>query len=215
MEYGDIARGLEPFLDLETAGRGNVLQIDAAEAAGQQGNRLYNVIHVFAADAQRDGVHAAELLKEHTFALHHGHTGFGTDIAQSQHGGAVRDHRHRVPAAGELIAFADILLDLQTGLRDARRICEGQGLFAVHLCAGNDLDLAAQLLMQLQRFCCIIHVFRPFVLYFNLQDKANGCICQIFFLRPKGKAFTATKRNTDRKFSKIARKDSVSLNAQD
>ena len=136
-------------LDLKAPGGGDVLQIDAAEGAGQQGDGVDDLVHILAAHTQGDGIHIAEGLEQHALALHHGHAGLGSDVAQAQHGGAVGDHGHGVPPAGELVAFIDVLLDLQAGLSHAGSIGQRQGLLAVHGGPCGHLDLTLPLIMEL------------------------------------------------------------------
>ena len=144
VENGDIHLGIlfQAALDLKAAGRGNILQIHAAEAAGEQFYRVDDIVHVFAADAERNGVHVAEGLEEHRFPLHDGHTRFRADIAQPQNRGAVRHHRDGVPAAGQLERLVIIPLYFQAGLCDARRISQRKVRFVLDLDAGDHLHLA-------------------------------------------------------------------------
>ena len=149
VEDGDVAALLQLPLDLEAPGGGDVLQVDAAEGPGQQGDGVDDLVHVLAAHAQGDGVHPAEGLEQHALALHHGHTGLGADVAQAKDGGAVSDHGHGVPPAGQLIALVDVLLDLQAGLGHAGGIGQGQGVLAIHGGPGGHLDLTLPLIMEL------------------------------------------------------------------
>ena len=79
-------------------------------------------VYILRLDAQGEGVHTAEGLEEHAFALHDRHTGLRADIAQAQDGRAVGDDGAEVPAAGQLVAFLKILLDL-TGTAERRPAC--------------------------------------------------------------------------------------------
>ena len=158
MENGDVAARFQLLLDLEAAGGGDVLQIDPAEGARQQCNGIYNIIYIFAADAEGYGVHSAEFLKEYALALHHRHARLGAYISQAQHSGSVGDHSHSVPAAGQLIALVNIFLYLQTGLGHAGGIGQAQSLPAVHLYPGHHFYFASQLPVQLQGFLGIIHI---------------------------------------------------------
>ena len=153
----DVAAGLQLFLNLEAAGGGNILQIDSAEGASQQSDGVDDLIHVLAADAEWNGVHAAEGLKQDALALHHRHAGLGTDVAQPQDGAAVRHDGHGVPAAGQFIALCRVLLNLQAGLGHAGRIGQGQRLPGVDGHAGSDLQLAVPGAVRLQRGLCVIH----------------------------------------------------------
>ena len=133
VEDGDVAPLLQLPLDLKAAGGGDVLQIHAAEGAGQQVHTVFTISSTsLAADAQGNGVHAAEGLEQDALALHDGHPGLRADVPQAQHGGAVGDHGHGVPPAGQLIALAEVLLDLQAGLGHAGGVGQGQRLLAVH-----------------------------------------------------------------------------------
>ena len=158
VEDGDVAALLQLPLNLKAAGGGDVLQVHAAEGTRQQSHGVDDVVHVLAADAQGDGVHAAKGFEQDALALHDRHTGLGADVAQAQNGSAVSDHCHGVPAAGQFVALVDILLNLQAGLGHARGVGQGQSLFAVHRRTGRHFQLALPLIMQTQGFLCVIHM---------------------------------------------------------
>ena len=71
-------------------GGGDVLQVDAAEALGDQGDGLHQLVHVLGVHTDGEGVHPAELLEEGALALHHRHTGGRADVPQAQHRGSRR-----------------------------------------------------------------------------------------------------------------------------
>ena len=81
VEDGYVALLLQLPLDLETPGGGDVLQIDAAEAAAHQVDGVDELIHVVGLHAQGEGVHPAEGLEQHAFALHDGHPGLRADVS--------------------------------------------------------------------------------------------------------------------------------------
>ena len=60
VEDGDGAAFLQLPLDLKAAGRGDVLQVDAAEAALEQGYGVDDLVHVLAVYTQGHSIHAAE-----------------------------------------------------------------------------------------------------------------------------------------------------------
>ena len=119
VEDGNVALLLQLALDLEAAGRGDILQIHAAKAAGDVIDGLHELVHVLGLDAQGEGVHIGKGLEQHALALHDGHTGLGADVTQTQNGAAVGDNGAQVVTAGQLITLVDILLDLQAGLGHA------------------------------------------------------------------------------------------------
>ena len=157
MEDGDVALFLQLALDLKAARRRDILQVHAAERAGDHVDGVHDLVHILALDAERECIHIAERLEEHAFALHHGHARLRADVAKAQHRRAVRHHKAHVVPAGQLIAFVHVLLDLKAGLRHARRIGQRKILLGLDRHGGDHLDLAAPFLMQAQGFLCIVH----------------------------------------------------------
>ncbi len=156
MENRDIADFLKPALDLKAARRGYILEVDAAEAAREQRNGPYDIVRFLGADAERDGIHAAELLEEHALALHDRHPGLRANVAEAENRGAVGDDRHGVPPASQLVALGEILLDLKTGCGDARRIGQRKGFRRIDGHLGVDRQLSAPFVMRFQGFFLII-----------------------------------------------------------
>ena len=149
VEDGNVALFLQLALDLKAAWCRDILQIDTAEAAGDVVDGLDELVDVLRLHAEGEGVNAAERLEQDALALHDGHTGLRADVAQAKDGGAVSDHGHGVPPAGQLIALVDVLLDLQAGLGHAGGIGQGQGVLAIHGGPGGHLDLTLPLIMEL------------------------------------------------------------------
>ena len=150
VKYRDVAQLLESGFDFKAAGRGNILQIDSAETAGNEVNCTHNFVYVLAFDTKRKCVHAAELFKEHAFPLHHRHTSLRPDVAQAQHSGAVRDHSSHIPAAGQLIGLIHIFLNLQTRLSNAGGVSHRQVMGIVDFYGGNHFDLTTLLRVECQ-----------------------------------------------------------------
>ena len=159
VEDGNVALFLQLPLDFKAARGGDVLQVHAAEGAGDQVHGVDELVHILGLHAQREGVHIAEGLEEHALALHNGHTGLGTDIAQTQHGGTVGDHGAQVVSPGQGIAFADVLLDLQTGLGHAGGVGQGQVVLGCYGHGSLDFDFALPLTVEPQSFFCVIHLY--------------------------------------------------------
>ena len=99
VENRNVALFLELALDLKAPGRGNVLEVDAAEAAGDQVNGVYKLVDVVRLHAKRERIHVAERLKEHALAFHDRHACLGSDVAETENRRAVGDDRAEVPAA--------------------------------------------------------------------------------------------------------------------
>ena len=166
VEDGDIALRLQFFLDLETPRGRDILEVDAAERAGDQVDRVHELVDVLGLDAKGYGIHAAERLEQHAFAFHDGHAGFGADVAQAEHRGPVRDDRAQVVAQGQVVALAEVLLDLQAGLGHARGVRQGQIVLRGDGYLGDDFYLTFPLFVELEGFFCVIHGSSPCVFVF-------------------------------------------------
>ena len=157
VENGNIADFLQPALDLKAARRGDVFQIDAAEAAGNQVDRPHQLVHVLRAHAQGEGVHAREFLEEHTLALHHRHARLRADIAQTEDRRAIRDDGDHVRPPREQIALFIIVANREARLGHARRIREGEFFAVGDMGARRDFDFPLPLVVLFQRFLLDIH----------------------------------------------------------
>ena len=73
-------------------GARDVLEVDPAEGRRQTHHGLDDLVGVRGVEADRDRVHAAELLEQHRLALHDRHRRRRPDVTQAQHRGAVGDH---------------------------------------------------------------------------------------------------------------------------
>ena len=148
MENGDIAALFELALYLEAAGGGDILKVDAAEASGDKGDGIDKFVDVLRFNAERKGVDSAEGLEENAFALHNGHTGLGTDVAEPENGGAVGYNGTEVVTAGQLVRAVYILLYLKARLSHSGRICKREILLRGDGHSCHDLDLSLPLLVE-------------------------------------------------------------------
>ena len=135
VEYEDVALFLQLLLDLEAARSRDVLEVDTTEGASEQGDRVHDGVHILRANAERNRVHATELLKQYALAFHNRHAGLWTNITEAENRGTIGHDRDGVPTAGQLPLLLRILLDLLADRSHARCIGEGQRLGAVDLCA--------------------------------------------------------------------------------
>ena len=126
VEHRDVQLFFQPFLDLETAGSGDVLQIDAAEGGSDGLDRRHNLIGILGGQADREGVDIAEFLEENTFSFHDRHGCLGADIAQPQNGASVGDHGHGVGLQRVGVSRVRVLGDDAAGGCDARCVGDGE-----------------------------------------------------------------------------------------
>ncbi len=96
VEHRDVEQFLQPFLDLEALRRGDVFEVDAAEHRRDPLHALDDLVGARTVEADREAVDAGELLEEKRLAFHDGEGALGTDVAQTEHGGAVGDDGHGV-----------------------------------------------------------------------------------------------------------------------
>jgi hypothetical protein len=73
--------------------------------------------------------------------FHDGLAGERADVAESEHGGAVRHDGHEIAARGVLVRVLGIGLDRKTGLGDAGGVGEREIALVVQGLRGDDRDL--------------------------------------------------------------------------
>ena len=142
VEHGYVAQFLESALYLETARRGNVLQVDAAVTRRDVldgGDDLFGILR---GKAHGYGVHSGEFAEEHALPFHDRHAGKRTYIAQSEHSAAVRDDGDGVPFAGEVVDFAPVFGYLQARRGDAGGVRERKRFARIRLYARGNFELA-------------------------------------------------------------------------
>ena len=159
MENRNIAFFFQFLFDLETSGSCDVFQVNAAEAAGDHIDGIYDFIHIFALNAQRECVHIAKSFEQHAFSFHNRHTCFRSDIAQTQYGRSVRYNQTHIVASCVFIALVHILLNFKTRLCNTRCISQRQILFGCNRHSRYHFDFALPLSMKSQGLFCIIHSF--------------------------------------------------------
>ena len=157
VENGDVQLSLQGLLNLEALRALDVLQIDAAEGGGDGLARRNDAGGVVGVDADGEGVHPAELLEEHGLALHDGQPGFGADVAQTQHGGAVGHDGHHVALEGVLVHVVGVFLDLPAGLGHAGGVRGGQVVAGLDLHLAYDAHLAVVALVHFEGSFVVIH----------------------------------------------------------
>ena len=126
VEDRNVHQLAQPLLDDEALGRLDVLEIDAAEARAEIAHRVDEFVHVLGTDLEVDAVHVGEALEQRDLAFHHRLGRDGAEIAETEHGRAVRDHRDHVALGRVVVSERRIARDVQAGLRDARRVGERQ-----------------------------------------------------------------------------------------
>ena len=106
-------------------------------------DRAHDLIGVGRVQADREGVHAGELLEQAALALHHRHRRARADVAEAEHGGAVGDDRDGVALDRVLEGLVRVVGDRaaharHTGRVDHREVVAGLQRMLVGL-----FDLAA------------------------------------------------------------------------
>ena len=107
-------------------------------------------------------------LEQRALALHDRHAGNRTDIAQTEHRGAVRDDRNQIVAARIGVAERRIVLDLEARLGNTRRVRDRQIVLAVYLTAATTSILpphfscACSARSLTSMFCSSVIVLVPF-----------------------------------------------------
>ena len=140
---GMSSRSPEPVFDLEAAWRGDVLQVDAAEARRERGDRRDDLVGAGAGQADRHRVDVGEPLEQQRFAFHDRHRGGGADVTQAEHGRAVGDDGDRVGHPGVVGGQLGLIGDRGAHPGDPRRVGHRQALVVGHVDDRAHADLAA------------------------------------------------------------------------
>ena len=141
MHDGNVHPLAQGLLDDEAFGRGDVLQIDAAEARLHQRDRFDELVGIFGVEFEIDRIDVGEALEQDRLAFHHRLRGERAQIAEAENGGAVRNHRHEVRARGIFRGVGGILGDFFHRGGDAGRIGEAEIALRRHGLGRDDLDL--------------------------------------------------------------------------
>ena len=144
VEDRDVELLAQPGLDLEAAGGGDVLEVDAAEAGGDELDGAHDLVDVLGVEADRPGVDVAEPLEQRGLALHHRHRRAGPDVAQAQDGGAVGDDGDGVALDRQPADVLGVIGQRQADPGDAGRVGHRQVVAGLERHPGGDLDLAAE-----------------------------------------------------------------------
>ncbi len=137
VEDRDVTALLEAFFDLEALGRADVLEVDAAEGRREKLAKADDLLGVLAVDLDVEDVDVGKTLEEDSLALHHRFAGHRADVAETEDGGAVGDHRDEVSLVGVLVDQLGVFGDRETGLGNAwgvgqREIALGDARFGGH-----------------------------------------------------------------------------------
>jgi hypothetical protein len=112
-------RSRQNSFDDETIRRLDVFEVDRAEGGFQRADDLGQLFGVGLVHLEVETVDIGEFLEEDRLALHHRLGGQRADIAEAQHGGAVRDHRDEVAARGIAGRIGRVGLDFKARLGHA------------------------------------------------------------------------------------------------
>ena len=142
MKYRDVHPFLEFFLDVEALRRLDVLKVHAAEGRLEQFDDADDLLRIRGVDFKVEHVDVREALEEDALAFHDRLPGERADVAEAEHGGAIRDDGHQIGAGGVVGGALRVPHDLQAGLRDARRIGQAEVQLRVGWLGRRDRDLA-------------------------------------------------------------------------
>ena len=122
-------------LDLEAAGRRDVLEIDATESGGDELDRADDLVDVLGVEGDRPRIDIGEALEQRGLALHHRHGGFGANITEPEDGRAVGDNRYRVALDREVACQCRVFVDRHADARNAGGVgaCEVGAIAERHL----------------------------------------------------------------------------------
>ena len=169
VEHGD-AQVLQGFLNVEALGRGDVLEVDAAETGGDGPHRPDNLVGVLRGDTDGIGVHTGQVLEQDGLAFHDRHGRFGADVAEAQHRRAVGHHCDGVAPVGEVVGLGRVGVNRHAHRGHARSVGDGQFLQRFHRHLGIDADFAAALPVPPDGLCSVVGCHGAFLLFGMLVE---------------------------------------------
>ena len=140
VEHRDFHFALERFLDDEAFGRLDVFEVDAAEGRFHALDDFDDVGGVRSVKFDVENVDVGEPFEQHALSFHDGLSRQRADVSQAQHGRAVADHRHEVPARRVFRRKLGVALDFLARLGNSRRICQGKVALGLAWFRRDDLD---------------------------------------------------------------------------
>ena len=142
MEHRDLHALLELRFDVEALGRLDVLQIDAAEGRFERSHCFDDALDGVGRDLDVEHVDPGKLLEQDRLAFHHRLRRQRPDIAEAEHGGAVRHHSHEIGAARQRRRFLRIGGDRFAGGGNTRRIGKREVALIAERLGRLDLELS-------------------------------------------------------------------------
>src|SRR3989344_8093438 len=107
---------------VKTFWRGNVLQINPAEVRRDRLHYAHYLFGILCIKYQWPRINIRFLFKYECLPLHHRQSAVWTDIAEAEHGRAVRDNGDAVLLYGHLSRVLRMLGEMKCGSTNARRI---------------------------------------------------------------------------------------------
>ena len=108
----DVEGVVEGVFDFETFGGGDILQLDGPEGGGDVPYGVDDDLRVLGVDEDGNAADADQSVEKRCLALHDGHPGDRSDIAQAEDGAAVGDDGHLVGDGGVAVGELRYLLDV-------------------------------------------------------------------------------------------------------
>ncbi len=130
--------------DIEAFRRLDVFQVHAAKRRLQRCNDVAQLVGVGFIDLDIEHIDAGKFLEQHALAFHHWLRCKRSNVAQTQHRSAVRDHRHQVASRGIAECIDRICDDFFTGGSNAGRIRKRKIALIGQLLGRRNADFAGR-----------------------------------------------------------------------
>ena len=143
VKHRNVQSLLEATLDLEATGRGDVLEVDAAEGRSECLYARHDLVRIRRVETDRPRVDTCKLLEEHCLAFHHRHRGLWTDVAEAEDGRTIGDDRNRVALRGQVPDHFGLVDDCLTDTGNARRVGHREIVAGANRYLRRHLNLAA------------------------------------------------------------------------
>src|ERR1019366_8783009 len=142
VEDRDLHGLLQRLLDIETLGRLDVFEIDAAKGRFEKLASADDFVRILGVQLDVKHVNVGEAFEQNTLAFHDGLAGERADVAESELCLPVRSQSNQVALGGVLVSVLRVLFDFETRIGNARRVRQAQSALGQARLGGYDLDLS-------------------------------------------------------------------------
>ena len=147
----------QAFFDFKATWRANIFEINSAESRSDITNCFNYFIDIFCRKTNWKSIDFSKLFKQNRFTFHNGHSGFRTDIAETENCCSVGNNGDKVSFTCIFKNVIDIFMNAAAWFSDTRSISYAQVIFIFELNAAFNFYFSVPFCMTYNSFFVIVH----------------------------------------------------------